>query len=55
MNWGILFPIMWQLVQELGGNLVWLGYAVGSFSFGRILFSPTLGKNSIDDGYSKLL
>mmetsp|Transcript_17223 Transcript_17223/g.37374 ORF Transcript_17223/g.37374 Transcript_17223/m.37374 type:complete len:517 (-) Transcript_17223:95-1645(-) len=55
MNRGVLFPIMWPLVQELGGNAVWLGYAVGSFSFGRIIASPTLGKWSIEYGYSKTL
>ena len=55
MNRGVLFPIMWPLVQELGGNAVWLGYAVGAFSFGRIIASPTLGKMSIDSGYSKTL
>ena len=55
MNRGVLFPIMWPLVQELGGNSVWLGYAVGAFSFGRIIASPSLGKCSIEHGYSKTL
>ncbi|KAL7542996.1 hypothetical protein ACHAWF_007295 [Thalassiosira exigua] len=55
MNRGVLFPIMWPLVEELGGNTVWLGYAVGAFSFGRIISSPTLGKWSIEKGYSKTL
>lgn len=55
MNRGVLFPIMWPLVQELGGNSVWLGYAVGAFSFGRIIASPSLGKWSIESGYSKTL
>lgn len=55
MNRGVLFPIMWPLVEELGGNSVWLGYAVGSFSLGRIMASPTLGKWSIEWGYSKTL
>mmetsp|Transcript_7362 Transcript_7362/g.16694 ORF Transcript_7362/g.16694 Transcript_7362/m.16694 type:complete len:503 (-) Transcript_7362:126-1634(-) len=55
MNRGVLFPIMWPLVQELGGNSVWLGYAVGAFSFGRIIASPSLGKWSIEQGYSKTL
>lgn len=55
MNRGVLFPIMWPLVQELGGSSVWLGYAVASFSFGRILSSPTFGKWSIQHGYSKTL
>ena len=55
MNRGVLFPIMWPLVQDLGGNAVWLGYAVGAFSFGRIIASPALGRMSIDYGYSKTL
>ncbi len=55
MNRGVLFPVMWPLVQELGGNSVWLGYAVGAFSFGRIIASPGLGKWSIDRGYTKTL
>jgi MFS family permease len=55
MNRGVLFPIMWPLVEELGGNAVWLGYAVGAFSFGRIIASPVLGQMSIDYGYSKSL
>jgi len=55
MNRGVLFPIMWPLVKELGGDSVWLGYAVGSFSFGRIIASPSLGKWSIEKGYSTTL
>jgi len=55
MNRGVLFPVMWPLVQELGGNSVWLGYAVGAFSFGRIIASPGLGKWSIERGYTKTL
>lgn len=55
MNRGVLFPIMWPLVKELGGNSVWLGYAVGAFSFGRIIASPSLGRWSIEKGYSKTL
>lgn len=55
MNRGVVFPIMWPLVQELGGDAVSLGYAVGAFSFGRIIASPTLGKWSIEHGYSKTL
>lgn len=55
MNRGVLFPIMWPLVQELGGNAVWLGYAVGAFSFGRIIASPSWGRWSIEKGYSTTL
>lgn len=55
MNRGVVFPIMWPLVEELGGNTVWLGYAVGAFSFGRIIASPCLGRWSITWGYSNTL
>lgn len=55
MNRGVLFPIMWPLVQELDGNAVWLGFAVGAFSFGRIIASPSLGRWSIEKGYSTTL
>ena len=55
MNRGVLFPIMWPLVEELGGDSVWLGYSVGAFSFGRIIASPSLGRWSIEKGYSTTL
>ena len=55
MTRGVTFPIMWPLVQDLGGNSVWLGYAVGAFSFGRVIASPCFGKWSIEKGYSKTL
>jgi len=55
MNRGVVFPVMWPLVQQLGGDTVWLGYAVGAFSFGRIIASPALGRMSIVFGYSKTL
>ena len=55
MNRGVVFPIMWPLVQALGGDKVWLGYAVAAFSFGRIIASPIAGKLSIQHGYSKTL
>ena len=52
MTRGVTFPIMWPLVQDLGGNSVWLGYAVGAFSFGRVLASPCFGKWSTQKGYA---
>jgi ceroid-lipofuscinosis MFS transporter 7 len=55
MTRGVTFPIMWPLVQDLGGNSVWLGYAVGAFSFGRVIASPCFGRWSIEKGYSKTL
>ena len=55
MTRGVTFPILWPMVQDLGGNSVWLGYAVGAFSFGRVLASPCFGRWSIEKGYSKTL
>mmetsp|Transcript_20868 Transcript_20868/g.30740 ORF Transcript_20868/g.30740 Transcript_20868/m.30740 type:complete len:510 (+) Transcript_20868:70-1599(+) len=55
MSRGIFFPTMWPLVEELGGSTVALGYAVGAFSFGRILVSPLFGSWSVKYGYSKTL
>lgn len=55
MSRGIFFPTQWNLVQSLGGNEITLGYTVGSFSFGRILVSPTYGKWSATYGYKKTL
>lgn len=52
---GVFFPTMWPLVSELGGSTVSLGYAVASFSFGRILVSPMFGRWSVTYGYSKTL
>jgi hypothetical protein len=55
MTRGVTFPIMWPLVQDLGGNSVWLGYAVGAFSFGRVLASPCFGKWVTQKGYATTL
>ncbi len=52
---GVFFPTMWPLVSELGGSTVALGFAVASFSFGRILVSPRFGRWSVTYGYSKTL
>ena len=55
MTRGVTFPIMWPLVEDLGGNHIWLGYVVGSFSLGRVIASPVLGRWSIEKGYTKTL
>jgi len=52
---GIFFPIMWPLVQSLGGDTVTLGYAVAAFSFGRIISSPVFGSWSVRYGYQRTL
>jgi len=55
MSRGVMFPTLWPLVQSLGGNEVTQGYAVASFSFGRILVSPIFGQWSVEYGYRKTL
>ncbi len=55
MSRGIFFPSMWPLVESLGGTKVSLGYAVASFSFGRILVNPLFGNWSHHYGYSRTL
>mmetsp|Transcript_6294 Transcript_6294/g.9144 ORF Transcript_6294/g.9144 Transcript_6294/m.9144 type:complete len:501 (-) Transcript_6294:357-1859(-) len=55
MSRGIFFPTQWNLVKHLGGTEVTLGYAVGSFSFGRILVAPIFGRWSVTYGYKKTL
>lgn len=55
MSRGVFFPSMWPLVDSLGGSSVTLGYAVASFSFGRILVSPLFGRWSVTHGYSNTL
>lgn len=52
MTRGVTFPIMWPLVEDMGGNHIWLGYVVGSFSLGRVFASPVLGKWSVSRGYT---
>ncbi len=48
---GVVFPSLWHLVIELGGNEVTLGYAVAAFSFGRMISNPIFGAWSIKYGY----
>jgi hypothetical protein len=52
MTRGVTFPIMWPLVEDMGGNHIWLGYVVASFSLGRVFASPVLGKWSVSRGYT---
>lgn len=40
---GILFPALWPLCQQLGGNKVHLGFLVAIFSVGRLVISTRLG------------
>lgn len=55
MSRGIMFPTLWPLVRSLGGTEVTQGYAVGAFSFGRILVSPIFGSWSAKYGYKRTL
>mmetsp|Transcript_20804 Transcript_20804/g.29912 ORF Transcript_20804/g.29912 Transcript_20804/m.29912 type:complete len:491 (+) Transcript_20804:87-1559(+) len=52
---GVTFPTMWMYVKYLGGNKVSQGFAVASFSAGRILSSPILGSLSESYGYRVIL
>lgn len=52
MSRGVMFPTMWPLVKSLGGSPVTLGYAVASFSFGRVLVNPLFGYWSDTKGYT---
>jgi len=52
---GVMFPTLWPLVKSLGGSRVHQGIAVASFSFGRVISSPILGKKSVKDGYRSTL
>lgn len=40
---GILFPALWPLCQQLGGNKVHLGFLVAIFSVGRLVISTRVG------------
>lgn len=55
MSRGAMFPSLWGLVKQLGGDSVTLGYAVGAFSFGRILVNPVFGNWSHTWGYTNTL
>uniref|UniRef100_A0A7S1UDF5 Major facilitator superfamily (MFS) profile domain-containing protein n=2 Tax=Phaeomonas parva TaxID=124430 RepID=A0A7S1UDF5_9STRA len=50
-----MFPTLWPLVQSLGGDRTVHGYTVGSFSFGRALASPCIGRWSGKHGYKATL
>mmetsp|Transcript_15740 Transcript_15740/g.23959 ORF Transcript_15740/g.23959 Transcript_15740/m.23959 type:complete len:510 (+) Transcript_15740:151-1680(+) len=43
MSRGVMFPTLWPLIESIGGSTITLGYAVASFSFGRILAAPVFG------------
>jgi hypothetical protein len=45
-----MFPTLWLLNKSLGGDKITQGYAVASFSGGRVLMSPVLGKMSGENG-----
>jgi MFS family permease len=40
---GVIFPVLWKLCQELGGQTTDLGTLIATFSFGRMFFGPILG------------
>ena len=50
-----MFPTLWPLVHSLGGTRFHQGIAVASFSFGRVIISPILGKKSVQSGYRSTL
>lgn len=52
---GILFPTLWLLVLENGGNQFHQGCAVSAFSAGRIVSSPIFGYGSEIFGYRYIL
>lgn len=52
---GVLFPSLWPRIQSLGGKKVHQGIAVASFSLGRIVSSPLLGRYSELHGYRQVL
>ena len=46
---------MWLFVLSLGGSKVSQGFAIASFSFGRVLLSPVFGGLSETYGHRKVL
>ena len=52
---GVLFPSLWPRIQSFGGKKVHQGIAVASFSLGRIVSSPLLGRYSELYGYRQVL
>ena len=47
---GVLFPILWPLVEKLGGDLVVQGYTVAAFSCGRAFAAPYFGTKNVNSG-----
>lgn len=52
---GMLFPSLWPRIESFGGKKVHQGIAVASFSLGRIVSSPLLGRYSELHGYRQVL
>jgi hypothetical protein len=52
---GILFPTLWPLVSDLGGDERIQGIAVGAFSVGRIVSGPRFGSATVRFGYMRTL
>ena len=40
---GLMMPTLWPFVSSMGGNLIWQGFIVASFSLGRVISSPLFG------------
>ena len=52
---GLLMPTLWPLVSSMGGNLIWQGIVVATFSLGRIISSPIMGHLADTYGYKWVL
>ena len=52
---GLLMPTLWPFISNLGGNLIWQGIAVATFSVGRVISSPILGMLADIYGYKWVL
>jgi MFS family permease len=52
---GILFPTMWLFILSFNGSRASEGYALASFSAGRVLSTPIFGKFSDILGHRKVL
>jgi predicted MFS family arabinose efflux permease len=46
---------MWLFVLSMGGSKISQGIAIASFSSGRVLFSPILGRLSDTHGHRRVL
>lgn len=52
---GVLLPTLWFYVEFLKGNQFLLGCVISSFSLGRIISAPFIGKFSEIHGYRRVL